>query len=334
MMEWSIIFTGLTLSLAVCGFMVIAGVGDVPGQRSSHDNVTPTGGGLGILAAMGITGLMLGHYGYLSDAMAQILSLIWGVGLLGLCDDVFDLNPKYKLVLLMVLATAAVWVIGPVTDMPFGASDYEIPLWIGWSGSVLWVLVVVNIVNFMDGSNGLMLVVMSIAAAVLGYIARELAAPQTILLLAMLLVGMMGLLPYNLRNKAAIFSGDVGALTIGFTYAVAVLWMCSETPYEGSLYIGPVLILPLLADGLFTIIRRIRAGENIMQAHRSHLYQKMVQKGLPHLGVAFIYGIAAIAMAGFTIWSMSLDLHKFVNFLILPLLILAGLYLLAMRRFN
>jgi len=140
--------------------------------------------------------------------------------------------------------------------------------------------------------------------------------------------------PYNIRTKARIFSGDVGALTIGFTYALAVLWLCREVEITNPVYIGPVLILIFLADGLFTIIRRILAKDKLMQAHRKHLYQRMIQHGYGHMKVAFLYGVLTLGLAFLTVYAFDHGLHRFVSFLILPLTMLSSAYLLLGRRFN
>ena len=76
---WMIL--GVTVSLAVSGFMIFAGIGDIPEERSSHNQTTPTSGGLGIIAAIGVCGLVLAQTGFLNAEMAQILSLIWGHGI-------------------------------------------------------------------------------------------------------------------------------------------------------------------------------------------------------------------------------------------------------------
>lgn len=324
----------VSVSLAVTGFMVVAGLGDVPGHRSSHSQVTPTGGGLGVLAALGIGALTLPQISGSTSQLAQILSLIWAMGFLGFVDDIYNLPAKFKFVLMTVIVGAAVWVIGPVTEFPYGRMKYEMPLWFGYLGSFLWILVVLNIVNFMDGSNGLMVLVMGIATAALGGISLWLGAPQSALLFFMMLAGILGLAPYNVRSKARIFGGDVGALTIGFAYAATVLLLCQEAKSYGPVYLGPVLILPFLIDGLLTILRRIKNKERIMDAHRSHLYQRMIQHGYSHMRVALFYGVVTLLLAGFAVLAVSQNLQYFLNVLLAPFFILSTAYLLVSQKFQ
>ncbi len=322
------------VSLAVTGFMVVAGIGDVPDHRSSHSQVIPTGGGLGILAAMGIGALTLPEASASTSQLAQILSLIWAMGFLGFIDDIYNLPAKLKFLLMIVIATAAVWVIGPVTELPYGRVNYEMPLWFAYGGSFFWIFIVLNIVNFMDGSNGLMVVVMGIASAVLGGLSLVLNAPQSALLFFMILAGILGLAPYNIRSKARIFAGDVGALTIGFAYAVIVLLLCQEAKTAGPVYLGPVLILPFLIDGLMTIIRRAKNKERLMDAHRAHLYQRMIQHGYSHRLVAVCYGVVTLLLAGLAAFAVSQNFQSYLNFLLIPFFVLSTAYLIVIRKFN
>ncbi len=322
------------VSLVISGAMIFAGVGDVPEARSSHKTVTPTSGGLGIVAALGAATFLMVGSGAIGPQFGQVLSLIWAIGFLGLMDDILNLAAGFKFFFVIVISIAAVWTVGPVTTLPFGGMDINLPIWFSWLGSFLWVFVVVNIVNFLDGSNGLMIVVMSIASAVLASIAFAFGASDAGIVLLILVAGILGLAPFNLRPSAKIFAGDVGSLTIGFTYAVAVLWMCSAARDFRPVYLGPVLILPFLADSLFTMARRARRGENLMTAHRSHLYQRMIAFGYSHMRVALIYGAMTFAIAGISLWTATNGIYRYLNFLLFPSLLMLSVYMLAGRRFR
>ncbi len=325
---------GIAVSLAVSGFMVLAGIGDVPDNRSNHKVIIPTGGGLGILAALGLMSLLISHNGVLSPEFSQILALIWAVGFLGLMDDIYTLPAILKLFVLAVLSAGAVWVTGPVTILPAGQLAMSIPLVLAVIGSFLWVFVVTNIVNFMDGSNGLMLVVMGVASSCLAGVAAVLGADQTPILLVMLTAGAIGLMPYNFRSRARIFAGDVGSLTIGFTYAVAALWLCREADGALPVYIAPVLILPFLADSLLTMLLRLKRGENLMEPHRQHLYQRLIGHGYSHMAVAFLYGLAGLFLALGSLWIVPQNGHQYISFILIPSAMLLVVYILAGRRFN
>ena len=323
------------LSLAVSGFMIAAGVGDIPNKRSNHSKTIPTSGGLGIAAALGGFFFLLPQYfapTELSSEWPFVLTAIWAVALLGLCDDVLTLRSGGKFTALLVLSVLAVWAIGPVTVLPYAAGEVHIPFAAGFIGSVLWVFVVSNAANFMDGSNGMLVTVMSIACAALAVIGTGLGAAQFVFLPLAILAGLLGLMPYNARNKAAIFSGDVGSLVTGFGFAVAALWLCKDVPQKLPVFIGPVLILPFLTDVLLTLLRRALKRENLLRAHKSHLYQRLIAAGFSHLSVAGIYAIAGVLMAVFAYGMSARGFHSFSAFLIFPSLTLAGVYYAVMAR--
>ena len=328
---------GFALSLAISGFMIYAGVGDIPETRSSHKSTTPTSGGLGIIAALGGIFLLYPALHPGSEALPEwpaLLSLIFAMGLLGFMDDLFSIVARAKFLIIAILAVLAVWLIGPVTQIPFVYFDLELPYWAGFAGSVLWVFVVVNIVNFMDGANGLMPSVMIIACTGLAVVCERLGVRELAILPLAIAAGLAGLLPYNMRMKAQIFAGDVGSLTAGFGFAVTALMLCQTAPKASPVFIGPVLILPFLADSLLTMGRRAKRKENLLEAHRSHLYQRLIAQGYSHIFVSCLYGVAAIGLVGFTVLAVQGGWHKFTLFVVWPALCLSLVYYMWSRRLD
>ena len=110
-----------------------------------------------------------------------------------------------------------------------------------------------------------------------------------------------GFLPYNLRKKAKVFAGVIGSLSLSFLFAVAVLFLIAETPDATYHLVGPVLILPFLADVLLTMVRRVRAKDNLLQAHNKHLYQRLIRHGFGHLKTSWFYALAALICANIVV---------------------------------
>lgn len=287
-------------SLAVSGFMVAAGLGDASDGRSAHSGTIPTSGGVGVIAGMGAAlcalGLIFPELN-LPRGFAPLMSLLFAIGMLGLVDDALTLGPKTKFGIMVLVSAAAVWLIGPPTTLPFLRKPLTLLPSIGFVGAMLWIFVVMNAVNFMDGANGMM--GMSLAVANVGLFGAGLigGSATTLLLSGLSFVIIMGFLPYNLRRRARIFSGDVGSLSLSFLFAVTVLYLIKETPDKLMHLAGPILILPILADVLLTLIRRVRNRENLLQAHNTHLYQRLIRHGFSHLTVSWFYAVAALACA-------------------------------------
>lgn len=305
---------GLAVSVAVSGFMTLAGVGDVPNMRSSHSKVTPSCGGLGLVAALGAViilsalffpDILAGRTGVEGRQTAELLLIAFGVALIGVWDDVKIAKPGPKLFLLFLLSLAAASIIGPVMRLPFGDVDIILSPIVGLTGTALWIFVMMNAVNFMDGINGLVASTLSCISVIVLVLAIFLGAPQSALWALTILVGLAGFLPYNYRKKAALFMGDVGALLAGFIIAVSMLFLIAEAPDYRLLYLAPLLLMPFLADVFLTLVMRVKMGESLVQPHRKHLYQKLVETGFSHLRVTRWYVLAALLCAIFGFMCLS-----------------------------
>ncbi len=295
-------------SLAVSGFMVFAGLGDASDGRSAHSGTVPTSGGVGFLAGIGLA-LCAAQF-LLPDlalprGFAPAMALLFGIGCLGLVDDALTLGPKVKFGVMLLISGAAVWVIGAPETLPILRNPVPLPPILGFTGAMLWIFVVMNAVNFMDGANGMMglsLVVANIALFGVGLVAES---PATLLLSSISLMALLGFLPYNLRKEAKIFAGDVGSLSVSFLFAVSVLCLIKDTPDTSYHLVGPVLVLPFLTDVLLTLVRRLRNRDNLLQSHNTHLYQRLIQHGFSHLNVSWYYAVASLACANLVVMGAS-----------------------------
>lgn len=325
-------------SLAVSGFMSIAGLGDHSDGRSAHKGIIPTSGGIGILAGMGIAFCAIGVIFpelRLPQGFAPVIALLFAIGMLGLVDDALTLGAKGKFGIMLLISGAAVWLIGPPEALPFFRTAIALHPAIGFIGAALWIFVVMNAVNFMDGANGMMglsLMVANFALFGMGLIG---GSATTLLLSGLSLMVIFGFLPYNLRQTARVFAGDVGSLSLSFLFAVTVLFLISETPESTYHLVGPVLILPILADVLLTLIRRVRDKDNLLQAHNKHLYQRLIRYSkLGHLTVSWSYAVAALFCANIVVIGAP---RGWFNTLDIPLMLVGGItaaYILISRSLS
>lgn len=326
------------VSLAFSGFMIHGGLLDQPEHRSNHASAVPTAGGIGIVAGFGagMLALALFYPAYADQSLlGSLLALGLGAGLLGLFDDVYDVDSKLKFIAIIMLASASVYVIGPPQIFPMIAGGgLTIPSWLGFVGAMLWIFVVTNGVNFMDGSNGLMAGFMAIAFIALCLIAVLVGASATALLSFIMAAALIGFLPYNSGNSAKIFSGDVGSLLVGFMFASASLLLVSEAPSFGLLYVGPLLFLPFLTDILLTMFLRASRRENLFAPHSSHLYQRLIRRGKSHMSISLLYGMGAFLMGTVTIASLWFHMIKSLSFLALWVCVLSMIYLMVHKKLS
>lgn len=144
--------------------------------------------------------------------------------------------------------------------------------------TVIGFTALINFYNFMDGLDGL---VAGVTAVQLGFIAIYFNQPGWWVLVAALL----GFLRWN-WSPAQIFMGDVGSTFLGASVAIALLNSGTDLTHSWS---ALAITLPISADAVYTLISRLIKRENIFQAHRSHLYQRLQQSGWSHAQVATAY---------------------------------------------
>jgi UDP-N-acetylmuramyl pentapeptide phosphotransferase/UDP-N-acetylglucosamine-1-phosphate transferase len=278
-----------------------------PNARSSHREPTPQGGGIAVIAAMTV---VLAGAAFLVPGMVHdpfrlgvILACAIALAVVGATDDIRPLEVMPRL----LLQAAAVLVV--IAALPPALQIFPmLPWWIERALTLVAILWFVNLANFMDGIDWMTVaeVVPLTAALVLFGVMGALPAEATLVALA-LCGAMIGFAPFN-RPVARLFLGDVGSLPIGLLLAWLLVLLADE-------HLAAALLLPLYytADATITLLRRLMRGEQVMQAHRSHFYQRALDGGISvHRIVArvFITNIGLIVLATTTLLHPSRALHS------------------------
>jgi Fuc2NAc and GlcNAc transferase len=254
---------------------------DMPNHRSSHSIPTPRGGGIGVVLAFILVGIMCAKvYTFIAACVA--------VALIGLASDLFDISSGIRLILhialafvMALLAAGFLWLSAGWAVVPF------IVL------SVIFIAGSANIYNFMDGINGIAAITAVVAFGLLAfYSASNMASAFPLTILAVSIVfSSLGFLYFNIPN-AKIFIGDVGALFLGFTFASMTI-MLSRNILDFICLSS--FLFTFYADEIITMCLRISAGQNLFLPHRRHFYQILVNEaGLPHWKVSCGYGAAQL----------------------------------------
>lgn len=239
---------------------------DKPNNRSSHTTVTLRGGGIIFPIAVLVA--------YLMGAVS--LSVFLAVLLVATISFVDDIRPLPNLprFLSHCIATALI-----LYDLDlFTAYFWIIPiviLMIGW----------VNAFNFMDGINGITVLyaLVSILTFAYFYQGQESFSLLMIMGISCLVFGF-----FNVRNKAKTFAGDVGSISMAIFLAYFMLKIIFEKGQVGYIMFFSVYGI----DAVVTILYRIKNKENILEAHRSHLYQYLVNElQWSHITVAVLYAV-------------------------------------------
>jgi Fuc2NAc and GlcNAc transferase len=306
--------TGLLLLGVAAGLAAWAGVGsvlrwtggrrmlDVPNERSSHHRPTPRGGGLGIVAVVVAGGIML--LWLLPQDRDFLMPLLIGgliVAALGWTDDAINIPAGLRLGVQALVATGVLLLIGvpDAVHVPLAGIvrlGAAAPLL-----ALLWLVGMINAYNFMDGIDGIagaQGVVAGLGWALLGWFSGDTVGASIGLLLGS---ACAGFLVWNWA-PARIFMGDVGSTFLGFVLAVLVV-RPSAAAY-GTAIPGVLLVAPFVADASTTLVRRALRRENLMSAHRSHLYQRLVQSGtsVPVVSLGYAGAAALAASVGLAWW--------------------------------
>jgi len=234
---------------------------DQPNARSSHRIPTPRGGGVVFVLVGSLLSLALG-----AGTSSWIPLICCPLALVGLLDDRFDLLAVWRYS--AQVATAGVLVAMAAVPLPIWA----LPL------VLVAITAVINFTNFMDGLDGLVALCGIVLMASVG--------------LWPVAGALLGFLAWN-WSPAKVFMGDVGSTWIGAVFAGMVLQQPGPWEAISLLLVG----FPLLGDALICVLRRLRAGQPVFQAHRLHLFQRLQRGGWPHAKVAFLYGGATTLLA-------------------------------------
>lgn len=308
---------------------------DVPNHRSSHEQPVPNSGGVAIVLAV-FAGFAVVYAA--SDQVRIAEKNMLGLGLaavaivfVSLLDDLKKLQ-SFKIKLATQILAAAVLlgfdiVIRELT-LPFlGSTALG---WLAYPVTLIWVIGLTNIFNFMDGLNGLAGGTAVIVSTFFVLITYSEGSLFIYILSYVMLSATLGFLPFNFP-RARIFMGDVGSQFLGFMFAALAVIAAEYDASRTSMMIMPLLFFHFIFDTFFTFFRRLLAGEDVTQAHRSHLYQLLNRMGWSHVRVSLLqHGFAILQGIGAVV--MLFDKTAERSLIVIPFFLLQIVYMLLVMR--
>ena len=260
---------------------------DIPNERSSHQTPTPRGGGLSFVATS-IVGFLLLILNNTLDRVDLLALCCAGiiVAIAGHLDDRQKISgATVRLVLHAIGAIVLIVGIG----IPSQISLFDRTVNIGVIGSILGVLYLVwllNLFNFMDGTDGIAAseaIFVCIAGAVLNYhVLSDINLSTASIILA---TSTLGFLLYN-WSPAKIFMGDVGSGYLGIV--IGGLSLMAAKQQSDLLWVWIILLAVFVSDATVTLIRRLLRKQKPHVAHRSHAYQHLAIRLNSHAKVALL----------------------------------------------
>ena len=300
---WAFLVAAVVAYLATPPVAALArrlGVIHVPRDRDLHDQPTPGLGGLAILAAVVVAGLL---FLPMEKETRGIIAGAVAIALIGAADDTIQggLPPFVKLT--GQFAAALIPVVCDVrvenVTLPFveplelGGLSYPLTL--------IGMVAVMNVVNFTDGVDGLAAGVCTIAAATFAVIALSLNRDAAGVLAALTAGAALGFLIHNF-HPASIFMGDAGSNLLGLLLACVAIQGVLKTAAVVALFFPLVILAVPALDATFVVAKRIKYRRPVYSADRWHFHHRLGNVGFSQRRtVLYLYGwtlsLAALALA-------------------------------------
>jgi UDP-GlcNAc:undecaprenyl-phosphate GlcNAc-1-phosphate transferase len=299
------LLTPLTMRIAR-----MVGAVDEPRERGLSERPTPLLGGLAIFAGTLVAALIWLPAGYTTEHQHQlwhgVLLAAGVITLVGALDDRFELPPGVKLAGQVLAAVIVVHfgVAVKVITLPFIGQLHFPNTGVADAGPVLTVIglvVMMNVVNFSDGVDGLAAGVCVIIAAAMAVIAFDLGRPQPGVLAALTAGAALGFLLYNFP-PASSFMGDCGAQLLGLLMGVITVEAAVKTAAVVSFVLPLILLAVPFLDTTFVVLKRLKYKQPIYRPDSEHFHHRMARIGFSsRRTIAYLYAwtlmLAGLALA-------------------------------------
>jgi UDP-N-acetylmuramyl pentapeptide phosphotransferase/UDP-N-acetylglucosamine-1-phosphate transferase len=278
---------------------------DHPNDRSLHTKPMPRSGGVAILATV-LLGLGVAALGFavippsggvlpndFASASVWIVGSIVLVATVSFLDDRSGLPIGLRFGVQVIAATIVVWGVGltlPSISLP-AIKTIELG-WFAAPVTVLFLLWMTNLYNFMDGMDGFAGGMTTLGFGFLAYFGWRAGHPIMLLTATVVSMSALGFLFHNFP-PARIFMGDVGSISLGFTSGTLMLVGLRDGLFD--LWVPIMIFSPFILDATATIFRRMWQRQRIWEAHRDHYYQRLVLSGWGHRRTVLAeYGVMAM----------------------------------------
>jgi UDP-GlcNAc:undecaprenyl-phosphate GlcNAc-1-phosphate transferase len=274
-----------------------AGLVDRPNERKVHTTAIPRTGGIAIVCGV-ILGLIMFPVSFPNFKGVAIGSAV--IILVGIIDDIYTLPPLYKLAGQIVAAIIPIAYGVTISKfmLPFyGEVNFDVMRYVI---TFVWIIIVTNSINLIDGLDGLAVGISTIALAIMLLFAFAQQQYMLVGYIVLLIGSNVGFLVYNF-HPAKIFMGDVGSLFLGYTISLLSILGFFKGVALTSLLIPVIMLAIPLSDTFFAVVRRVGDKKGIMKPDKSHLHHCLMRIGYSHrrtvlilYGAAILFGTVAL----------------------------------------
>jgi len=280
---------------------------DHPNERSLHDSPTPRAGGLAILVSIAV---FLGFLSVTTDLdLSGVFWLATGsmlVAVISYIDDHMDLTSLLRLLVQILAAGLLIYGGFSISDIQFPGFLLELPDFVSYLITGLFVVWMTNLYNFMDGMDGFSGGMGVIGFGTLALVGWQAGIDDFMLVNLVIAAATAGFLVFNFP-PARIFMGDVGASFLGFLAAGNSIWASKLEILP--LWFAILIFSPFIVDATVTLLRRLVAGKKIWEPHKTHYYQVLAQSGWGHkrtvlweYGLMLLCSVSAVLALGQPLW--------------------------------
>jgi UDP-GlcNAc:undecaprenyl-phosphate/decaprenyl-phosphate GlcNAc-1-phosphate transferase len=305
----------------------VLGVVDEPGeQRRMHLRAVPRLGGLGLFLGIFVASLAF------VDLSGPYRGILLGAALattIGLVDDFRGM--PWWLKLGGQFACAAIPVLAGVTidhyTLPF-FGVHDVPDWLGVAVTLVWIVAIMNMVNLLDGMDGLAAGICAIAGSTFALLALSLGRPEAAVLSAIVAGACVGFLRHNFY-PARIFMGDSGSQLLGFTLAAVAIQGTLKTAATVALFF-PLLALAIpIVDTSFVVAKRLKYGRPLHEPTPWHLYHRFRNIGFSQKRAALYFYVWGVILAGAALATRFVPFREHGTWHLWPTVAVAAIGLLA-----
>jgi UDP-GlcNAc:undecaprenyl-phosphate/decaprenyl-phosphate GlcNAc-1-phosphate transferase len=275
---------------------MLISIRDIPNERSLHTKSIPRIGGIALMAGVSITCPLLRE----KPSVFVVLPIIVLV-VISLVDDIRGVAPKWRF--LAHFCGAAIFILGQL--------QLSLMFAIPFIFAVVWMI---NLYNFMDGSDGLAGGMAMIGFSMYG-VAALLADRNDLAVVSFsIAASAIAFLIYNFY-PAKVFLGDVGSITLGF--AAGSIGLLGWNSGVWPLWFPLLVFSPFIVDATVTLLKRLAHRERFWEGHREHYYQRMVRMGWGHSKTALLEHGLMVCIGGSAVialrWSPSMQVVLLVG---------------------
>lgn len=317
------ILLALVFALATTFFVipVIIGIAkskhlyDEPDERSSHVEIVPTLGGLGIFIGFILSMSLFTNFQKFPSLQYLEFAFVFAF-FMGMKDDIIALDP-YKKFIGLIFAVGAIVLLGDVRITSFYGlfGIQELPYWISVAFTILTFLTIVNAVNLIDGINGLCTATSIIASTAFGiwfYLEGSMESIQIVTIISAIVGSLLAFLKYNV-TPAKIFMGDTGSLLLGVLLAFfAIEFLETNKDYTGVYKVqsSPVvamsfIVLPLV-DMVKVFIIRLLQKKSPFHPDKNHIHHVLLELGFTHTRTTIILSIYSLVFIAIALLTMNM----------------------------